>query len=94
MFVIRVGNDLPSAKITNISGTSGMTHSGRIFTTPELSTRSKDKGKAKADIGKRERADPTVNDEVPVGKIAEEGDDFRMREISAEEVTKFMRIIQ
>ena len=89
--VIRVRNDIPFAKITNIFGTSGMT---RSFVAPKLTTRSKDKGKAKADIGKRERADPTVNDEVLVGKIAEEGDDFRMREISAEEVTKFMRIIQ
>ena len=42
-----------SAKITNISGTSGMTRSGRIFIAPELPARSKDKGKAKADIGEK-----------------------------------------
>jgi len=35
-----------------------------------------------------------VNDEAPVGKIAEEGDDFSKREISAEEATEFLRIIQ
>jgi len=48
--VIRVRNDIPFAKITNIFGTSGMT---RSFVAPKLTTRSKDKGKAKADIGER-----------------------------------------
>ena len=36
----------------------------------------------------------TSNDEVPIGKIAEEGDDFSKKGISAEEVTEFPRIIQ
>jgi len=88
--VIRVGNDMPSAKITNISGTSGMTRSGRIFSLPELSARSKDKGKVNADIGEREKIGSTVNDEAPIGKIAEEGDDFSKREVSAEEATEFL----
>ena len=42
-------------KITNISGTSDMTRSGCIFALPELLARSKEKGKAKADIGEREK---------------------------------------
>ena len=92
--IIRVKEDLSSAKVTNISGMSGMTCSGRIFIAPELSVRSKDKGKAKADIGERDKADLTLNDEVPVGKITEEGDNFRKKEISTEEVTEFLRIIQ
>jgi len=92
--IIRVGNDMPSTKITNISSTSGMTHSEHIFTAPELPTRSRDKGKAKADIGKRERTGPTTNDEVPIGKIAEEKENFSKREISVEEATEFLRIIQ
>ena len=37
--VIRVGNDMPSAKITNISGTSGMTRSGCIFAARGQKTR-------------------------------------------------------
>ena len=88
--VVRVGNDLPSAKITNISGTSGMTCSGRIFTALELLAKLKDKGKrkAKADIGGREKAAPTANDEAPVGKIIEEGDDCSKREISAVQLKK------
>ena len=85
-------DDIPSAKITNISGTSGMTRSGCIFAAPELPTRSKDNGKAKADIGKR--AGSTANEKAPVRKIAEEGDDFSKREISAEEASEFLRIIQ
>ena len=92
--IISVRNDMPFAKITNISGTSGMTHSGRIFAAPELLARSKDKGKLKADIGEKERTGPTENDEAFVGKIVEEGNDFSKREISAEEATEFLRIIQ
>ncbi|XP_025981876.1 uncharacterized protein [Glycine max] len=43
-----IGGDLPSAKVTNITGMSGMTHSGRIFAVPDPLVRSKDaKGKAK-----------------------------------------------
>ena len=53
--IVRVGKDMSSAKITNIFGTSGMTRSGRIFVALELPPRSKDKGKAKAEIGERER---------------------------------------
>ena len=92
--VIRVKEDPPSAKVTNISGTSGMTRSGRIFIVPELPVQSKDKGKAKADIGERDKVGLTPNDEVPVGKVVEEGDDFSKKKISAEEATEFLRIIQ
>ena len=62
-FVIHVKDDLSSTKATNISGTSGMTHSERIFAAPKLSVRSKDpKGKAKADVGESNKAGPTPND--------------------------------
>ena len=91
--VIHVKDDLPFAKVTNISGTSGMTRSGWIFVAPELSVRSKDKGKAKADTSERDKAGLVPNDEVPVGKITEEGDDFSKKGISTEEETKFLRII-
>ena len=42
----------------------------------------------------RERAGLIANDEAPVGKMAEERDDLSKREISAEEVNEFLRIIQ
>ena len=73
---------------------SDMTHSGWIFMAPELPMWSKDKGKAKVDIGEKDKVGLTSNDEVPIGKIAEEGDDFSKKGISAEEVTEFPRIIQ
>ena len=85
---------MSATKITNIFGMSGMTHSGHIFAPPELLARLKDKGKAKADIGEREKTGPTGNGEAPAGKIAEEGDDFSKRKISTEEATEFLRIIQ
>ena len=92
--VIRVNEDLPSAKVTNISGTSSMTRSGWIFAAPELLVRSKDKRKAKADIDERDKASRTPNDEVSIEKITEEEGNFNKKEISAEEATEFLRIIQ
>jgi len=50
--------------------------------------------KAKADIGERDKAGLTPNDEVLVGKITEEGDNFSKKGISAEEATEFLRIIK
>ncbi|KAH1213849.1 hypothetical protein GmHk_14G041726 [Glycine max] len=92
--VICVGNGMPAAKVTNISGMSGMTRSGHIFALPELPARSKDKGKAKADMGEREKTGLTVNDEASAEKFTKEGDDLNKKEISAEEATEFLRIIQ
>jgi len=93
--VVHVKDYLSSAKVTNISGTSGMARSGRIFATPKLSMQSKDpKGKAKTDVGESDKASPTPNDEVPVGRIVEEGNNFNKKGISAEETSKFLRIIQ
>ena len=92
--VIHVKDDLPSAKVTNISSTSGMAHSGQIFTAPELLVWSKDKGKAMADMGEKDKVGLTPNDEVSVGKIAEEEDVFSKKGISTEETTEILRIIQ
>ena len=61
---------------------------------PELPIQSKDKGKEKVDISERDKAGLTPNDEVLIGKIAEEGDDFSKKEISAKEATEFLRVIQ
>ena len=92
--VMRVRTGMPAAKIMNVFGTRNMTHSGRIFAPHELPTRSKDKGKTKANMGEREKTGLTVNNEVLVRKFAEEEDDLSKREISDEEAIKFLRIIQ
>ena len=91
--VVHVKDDMSSAKVTNISGTSGMTRSGQIFVAPELLVRSKDpKGKEKMDMGKSDKA--SLNDKVPVEKIAKEGSDLNKKGISTEEANEFLRIIQ
>ena len=74
-FVVHVKDDLSSAKVTNISRTSGMTRSERIFATPEPPVRSKDlKGKVKANVVESDK----VNGEVPFGRchtLISSGDD-------------------
>ena len=92
--VMRVGTGMPTAEIMNIFGTSNMTRSGRIFALPKLPTRSKDNGKAKTYMGEREKTGLAANNEAFVRKFAKEGDNLSKREISAEEATKFLRIIQ
>jgi len=92
---IHVKDNLSFAKVTNIFGMSDMNHSGWIFVAPELPMRSKDpKGKAKADVSKSDKAGLIPNDEVPVEKIVEEGNNFSKKGISVEEATEFLRIIQ
>ena len=82
---MHVKDDLSSEKVTNISGTSGMTRSKWIFAAPEPPMQSKDlKGKAKADVVESDK----VNNEVPVGSFAKEEDDFSKKGIPAEEQTK------
>ena len=68
---------------------------GWIFAALELLVRSKDpKGKAKTDVMESDKAGLTSNDEFPIGRFVEEGDDFSKKGISTEEATKFLRIIQ
>ena len=62
---------MPAAKIMNISDTSGMTRSGCIFAPPKLPARSKDKGKAKANMGERKKTGLTADNEAPVKKFEE-----------------------
>ena len=82
VFIVHIKDDLSSAKVTNIP-------------TPELPMRSKDpKGKAKADVGESDKAGLTPNDEVLVGKITKEGNDFSKKGIFAEEATEFLKVIQ
>ena len=90
-----VKEDLSSAKVTNISGTSGVTRSGRIFVAPELLVRAKDpKGKAKVDTEESDKASPILDEEVPTGRFAKGEEDFGKKRISAEEANEFLRIIQ
>ena len=52
------------------------------------------KGKAKAGVEESIKASPILDKEVPAERFAKEEDDFNKKRISAEEATKFLRIIQ
>ncbi|XP_028223482.1 uncharacterized protein LOC114404974 [Glycine soja] len=88
-------DDLSAAKVTNISGTSGVTRSGRIFATPKLLVRAKDpKGKAKVGMEESSKASPILDEEVPAGRLVKEEEDFSKRGISVEEATELKVIEQ
>ena len=59
-----------------------------------LPTKSNGKGKEREDVVKREKVGPVTNNKAPVKKPMEEEDSFSKKEISAEEATEFLRIIQ
>jgi len=83
-----VVDDLSAAKVINISSTSGVTRSRRIFATLELSVRAIDPK------GETSKASPILDEEVLAGRFAKEEEDFSKKGISAEEVIEFLRIIQ
>ena len=72
--IIRVEVSISTAKAMNISDMSGMTCSGRVFTPPKLSARSKDKGKAKDNMVEREKIGHMKNNETPIEKPTERED--------------------
>ena len=79
-----IGDDLSSAKVTNISGMSGVTRSGRIFVEPDPLVRPKDtKGKAKVGTKEGDKASPILDEEIPTGRFAKGEEDFGRKKISA-----------
>ncbi|KAH1226035.1 hypothetical protein GmHk_11G032796 [Glycine max] len=67
-----------SAKVTNITGLSGVTHSGRVFTPPDLPTQPTNvKGKAKITEEQDDEMIPTSNENVPVKGLLEKKDGCR-----------------
>ena len=91
--VMHVGSSMLTAKVTNIFDMSGMTHSGHVFTPPELLARLKDKGKVKENVIEREKMGPVMNNETPIEKPTEKEENSGKKEISAEEATEFLKII-
>ena len=71
--IIHAKDDLSFAKVSNISGMSRMTHSGRIFVAPEL------KGKAKAGVEESGKASPILDEVVPAGRFAKKEEDFNKK---------------
>ncbi|KAL5149841.1 hypothetical protein HKD37_13G036578 [Glycine soja] len=84
-----------SAKVTNITGLSGMTRSGRMFAPPDLPTQPANaKGKAKIAEEQNDIVIPAPNEDVPMKGLSEKRDGCGEREVSLEETGEFLRIIQ
>jgi len=84
-----------SAKVTNITGLSGITRSGRVFAPPNLPTQPTNaKGKAKVTKGQNIKVIPAQDKDVPTGGFAEGKEGYEKKEVSLEEASEFLRIIQ
>ncbi|KAL5133851.1 hypothetical protein HKD37_03G007114 [Glycine soja] len=82
-----------SAKVTNITGLSGVTRSGRVFAPPDLPVQPADvKGKGKVVEEQDGEAPHASNKDIPA-KGPPEIKDGR-KEVSLEEASEFLRIIQ
>ncbi|KAL5158951.1 hypothetical protein HKD37_15G043325 [Glycine soja] len=82
-----------SAKVTNITGLSGVTRSGRVFAPPDLPVQPADvKGKGKVVEEQDGEAPHASNKDIPAKGPPEEKDG--RKEVSLEEASEFLRIIQ
>ena len=84
-----------SAKVTNISGLSGITCSGRVFAPPDLPAQPMNaRRKTKVIDGQNIKAIPAPCEDVPTERFVEGKKDHGKKEVSLEEASKFLRIIQ
>ena len=82
-----------SAKVTNITGLSGVTRSGRVFAPPDLPVQPADvKGKGKVVEEQDGEAPHASNKDIPAKGPPEKRDG--RKEVSLEEASEFLRIIQ
>ncbi|KAL5193830.1 hypothetical protein HKD37_20G055987 [Glycine soja] len=82
-----------SAKVTNITGLSGVTRSGRVFAPADLPVQPANvKGKAKVVEEQDDEAPFTLNKDIPTKGLPEKKDG--KKEVSLEEASEFLRIIQ
>ena len=72
-----------------------MTRSGRVFSPPDLPTQPANvKGKAKMVEEQNNKTNPTPNEDIPVKGLPEKRDGCGKKEVSLEEASEFLRIIQ
>ncbi|KAL5177480.1 hypothetical protein HKD37_08G023238 [Glycine soja] len=87
-------NSSLSAKVTNITGLSGVTRSGRVFAPSDLPTQPANiKGKAKMMEEQNDKTTLTPNEDIPVKGLSEKRDGYGKKEVSLEEASEFLRII-
>ncbi|XP_014621683.2 uncharacterized protein LOC114381585 [Glycine soja] len=84
-----------SDKVTNITGLSGITRSGRVFAPPSLSIQlANTKGKARMTEGQNVKVIPVPDEDVPMKDLSEGREGCGKKEVSLEEADEFLRIIQ
>lgn len=85
---------MPIHKVTNMSSVSGIRRNGRVYKPLVPQVKPKGKGKVKDNVLENEKKSSTVNDETSMKKLAERGEISNKKKVSAEEATKFLKIIQ
>ncbi|KAH1265557.1 hypothetical protein GmHk_01G001239 [Glycine max] len=85
--------DSLSAKMTNITGLSGVTRSGRVFAPPH-SAELPSKGKAPMIQEPADTTTPTKEVDPPVVKGAEKMEGLQGKAVTLEEANEFLRLIQ
>ena len=84
-----------SAKVTNITGLSGMTRSGHVFAPPDLPTQPANvKWMAKMVEEQNDKTTLTSNEDIPMKGLPKKRDGCGKKEVSLEEASEFLRIIQ
>jgi len=79
-----------SAKVTNITGLSGVTCSGRVFAPPDLPIQPTNvKGKVKVVEEQDDKVPLTPNEDIPVKGLSEKRDGYGKKEVSLEEASDF-----
>jgi len=84
-----------SAKVTNITGLSGITRSSRVFAPADLLTQpTNTKGKTRMTKGQNVKVIRAPDEDVPMKGLSERRDGCDKKEVSLEEAGEFLRIIQ
>ncbi|KAL5194038.1 hypothetical protein HKD37_20G056174 [Glycine soja] len=84
-----------SAKVTNITGLSGVAHNGCVFAPPDLPTQPANiKGKDKMVDEKNDKTTLTPNEDIPMKGLPKKKDGCGKKEVLLEEASEFLRIIQ
>jgi len=84
-----------SAKVTNITGLSGISHSGRGFAPLGLPMQpANTKGKTKVTEGQNVKVIPALDEDVSTKDLSKGREGCVKKEVSLEEADEFLRIIQ
>ena len=84
-----------SPKVTNITGLSGITHSGRVFAPPSLPIQpANTKGKVRMTEGQNVKVIPALDEDVPTKDLSKGREGCGEKEVSLKEAGEFLCVIQ